>query len=95
MAIRAAFTSVFVRPGSPSGIIIMDVHSTVRKPYAALPDMQHSHYTVSIKLSQLSVKFAGGICFVHTQKKKTPAKNFFAEASLEYRWHYTLAYLSM
>jgi hypothetical protein len=55
----------YVCPGSPCNTIVMDVHSTTCKPYATLPDMQHSHYAVNIKLSQLSVKFVGGTSFTH------------------------------
>jgi hypothetical protein len=44
----------------------MDVHSAICKPYATLPDMQHSHYTVNLKLGQLPVKFVEETCFTHT-----------------------------
>jgi hypothetical protein len=68
MAVRAAFTPFFVRPGSPYEIIVMDVHSTICKPYATLSDTQHSLYAVNIKLLQLSVKFAGGKSFTHKNR---------------------------
>lgn len=68
MAVRAAFTSFLVCPGSPCEIIAMDVHSTICKLYATLPDTQHSRLAVNIKLRQLSVKFVVGNKF-HPQNR--------------------------
>jgi hypothetical protein len=45
----------------------MDVHSAICKPYATLSDMQHSHYTVNLKLGQIPV-IVGGTCFTHKNR---------------------------